>query len=100
MKMEKYKGYVIDCLFELIERALDARKTAESSRSKKNESTNFESGRALAYYEVISYLLNQTDAFEIKKDILKEKNLVLAKILKNFDPDKELIPGTKRKRSD
>jgi len=56
--------------------ALDARKRREA------EQTEFESGRVLAYYEVLSTMRGQAVSFELPLDDLQ---------LHDFDPDRELI---------
>jgi uncharacterized protein YuzE len=56
--------------------ALDALKRREA------EHTEFESGRVLAYYEVLSTMRGQAVAFDLPLDDLQ---------LHDFDPDRELV---------
>ncbi|MBC7863689.1 MAG: hypothetical protein IAF38_11990 [Bacteroidia bacterium] len=55
-----YKNYLEDTLLELIERTEEAQ--CESDKG------DFESGRAFAYLEIISFLFKQADVFDIKSE--------------------------------
>jgi hypothetical protein len=58
--------YLRDVLPELLGRAREARARYEQQRGQDGESAaQFEAGRALAWYEVVSYLVQQIDAFGI-----------------------------------
>ncbi len=63
MENNKFKNYIEDCLYELIIR------TAEAQTDVQGESSDFSKGRAMAYNEVISYLISQTELFEIKNEL-------------------------------
>ena len=67
-----YKNYLEDCLEQLIDRSIEARKKSNSTKDA------FDKGHSLAYYEVVQFLLSQAEVFEIKKE-LKEK-------IKTFNP--------------
>jgi len=67
----------------IVERAKEARQSSiigKENRTKEEQS--FENGRALAYYEVVSTLLNQADAFGLSRDVFP---------MLDFDADKELL---------
>jgi hypothetical protein len=75
--------YLQDVLETIIERAKDASRSSKSADSKRTaEQQAFEDGRALAYYEVVSTLVNQADVFGLSPDVLP---------VLRFDPDKELL---------
>lgn len=61
--MENIKNYIESCLEEILERANEANFTS------KNDMTEFQKGYSLAYNEIITYLLNQTDVFQIKNEL-------------------------------
>ena len=68
--------YLRDVFFELLDRGREARREAESN-------DQFAGGRALAYYEVISHMVNQLEAFQIDRaDVGLDKH---------FDPEEELL---------
>lgn len=68
--------YLHDLGFLLIERALDAQQTALHTKD------GFDVGRAAAFYEIVSLMQQQADAFQ-----LDYKTIGLAEI----DPDRELL---------
>ena len=70
--MENYKYYIEDVLEELINRSLNALNKAKETNSE------FDNGVSFGYYEVLNYLLNQAEIFEIKDKLKSE--------IKNFDP--------------
>ncbi len=70
-----FKNYLKDTLQFIVEDALEAKKKAIESKD------DFNDGRRLAYYEVVSTLVNQANSFEIDLD-----EISLGKI----DPDKDL----------
>jgi hypothetical protein len=77
------QNYLRDMLSLMVERAKEARQfsiTGNDNRTKEEQA--FENGRALAYYEVVSTLLNQADAFGLSRDVFP---------VLNFDPDRELL---------
>lgn len=58
-----------DVIHTLLERARRAAVTARAQRAQaKSGPATFEEGRAQAYYEVLSTLLGQLDAFQIPRD--------------------------------
>ena len=60
--------YLHDVLRELLERARDARARAiAAGPSSSSSDAAFEHGRAVAYYEVLSHLVTQLDAFAIER---------------------------------
>jgi len=60
--------YLHDVLRELLDRARDAKARARAAGPASTSSdAAFANGRALAYYEVVSYLINQLDAFQIER---------------------------------
>jgi hypothetical protein len=77
--------YVTDVLFELVHRARAAREAVrvgeESGRSDRAE---FEAGRAFAYYEVVSYMLQQLESFQLPRGHYDVPDA--------FDPDELLSP--------
>ena len=81
--MTPEQAYLQDVLATIVERAKEAKQS--SSAASANRATveqAFDDGRALAYYEVVSTLLNQADAFGLSHDALP---------FLDFDPDKELL---------
>ena len=60
--------YVRDVLFELIHRARAARETVRANKDSGDTArAEFEAGRAFAYYEVVSYMLQQLQSFELSR---------------------------------
>jgi hypothetical protein len=74
--------YLSDALKILIERAQDARRLSNQMRRASSPDASFEAGRALAYYEVISMLLNHAPTFGLTTHEIPELG---------FDADKELL---------
>jgi len=65
---ESFQHYLHDVFRELLERARDAKTRAKAAGpSSSSSAAAFEHGRALAYYEVVSHLVNQLDAFGIER---------------------------------
>jgi hypothetical protein len=62
-----FQDYVRDVLHDLLERARDARAKAGPGLSSEGTAPALAHGRALAYYEVVSHLVNQLDAFGIDR---------------------------------
>jgi hypothetical protein len=63
-----FQNYVRDALTELLERPRDAKVKSQKSTSPADAGERqFAQGRAVAYYEVISYLINQLDAFGLDR---------------------------------
>ena len=78
--MERHEGryalYLRDLGAVLKERALEARKQRDTGR------TDFQSGRLIAYYEVLSTMRNQAEAFDLSTEDLN---------LHDLDPDRDLL---------
>ena len=72
----RYAFYLRDLGAVLKERAREARKQHDSGR------TDFESGRLIAYYEVLSTMRNQADVFDLSAEDLN---------LHDIDPDRDLL---------
>ena len=79
---DTYKNYLRDAIFHLLERGRDARLRANLS-VEPSDTLMFEKGRALAYYEVIDYLVRQLEAFDIERSAVGLDT--------NFDADRELL---------
>jgi hypothetical protein len=58
---ELHRNYLFDLGYLLRERALEAKAECQSARGTTDEA--FQSGRLMAYYEVLSLLVNQANAF-------------------------------------
>ena len=81
--MTPEQNYLQDVLQTIIERAKEAKQSSKNAQSNRTiEQQAFEDGRALAYYEVVSTLVNQADVFGLSHDALP---------ILDFDPDKELL---------
>jgi hypothetical protein len=77
----KYMHYLFDLGALIRQYALEVRQSLESGE-KGSEAHTLDSGRLLAYYEVITLMQQQALGFDIN---LEEINL------HDFDPDKELV---------
>ena len=73
---EVFKNYLQDTLQLIVGDALEAKKKSMEAKD------DFNDGRRLAYYEVVSTLVNQANSFEIE---LRDINL------DSIDPDKDLV---------
>lgn len=63
-----YDDYIRDTLRELLENAREAKADYASKRTQSGEpDALFEAGRALGYYEAVSLLVNQLEAFGISR---------------------------------
>ena len=57
------------CSRNSLSRARDARARYEESRTQRGEeASQFDAGRALAFYEVVSHMVNQVDGFGIDRE--------------------------------
>ena len=75
--------YLQDVLKMLVERAKEAKAASDAAKkSRTPEEQAFEQGRALAYYEVVSTLINQAHIFGLSHEVLP---------LLDFKPDEELL---------
>lgn len=79
MNHETYKNYLRDLSYLLIEAALESR---DSTKIKTGEDRIYELGRSMAYYEVISLMQQQCDAFGINLKAIS---------MDRIDPDKDLL---------
>lgn len=61
-----YKNYLDDCLLAIIEKNKEARNEAERTKEP------FAEGKSFAYYEVLDFLLNQAEIFEIINELKTE----------------------------
>jgi len=80
---EFHENYLFDPGYLLRERALNAKQELPAARGTASEA--FHSGRALAYYEVISLLVNQAIAFGLPVEDLH---------LEGLEPDRDLLGGS------
>lgn len=75
----KYALHFRDLGTVLKERALEARQQRDTER------TDFQSGRLMAYHEVISTMRNQADVFDLSPEDLN---------LHDVDLDRDILPKT------
>ncbi len=81
--MTPEQTYLRDMLETMIERAKEARQSSITDKENRaKEQQAFEDGRAMAYYEVVSTLLNQAEVFALSRDVFP---------MLDFDADKELL---------
>lgn len=82
--MQSTDNYLRDVIQLLTERAREAKARRDSLRaSGDREQAAFEQGRALAYYEVVSTLLNELESFGIPRHAVG--------VPATFDADRELL---------
>jgi len=75
--------YLQDVLKALVEAAKQAKlESGSTGQNRTPEEQAFAQRRALAYYEVVSTLINQADVFELSHDLFPALD---------FLPDKELL---------
>jgi hypothetical protein len=80
---DTHRLYLYDLGFFLREAALDAKAARDAAAGM--ESEPFQGGKTLAYYEVLSLLIAQADAFDLPLEDLR---------LDGLDPDRDLLsPG-------
>ncbi len=63
------RNYLQDIFADLLQQAREAKRRAQVAEGV-DCSREFEHGRALAFYEVLSTMLNQLDAFQIPRDVV------------------------------
>jgi len=80
MTQNECKNYLRDYCFLIIEKAFDAKKTAESLKG--SEKYDYHLGRKMAFYETISLLQQQAVAFGIPLNEIG---------LSDIDPEKDLL---------
>lgn len=82
--MHTTENYLRDIMQLLLESARDAKARRDSSRSSDDrQQAAFEDGRAMAYYEVVSTMLEQLKAFRIPRRSVG--------VPEAFDPDRDLL---------
>ena len=80
---DTHANYLRDLGFLLREQAIAAKDASVAARG--TEDAAYEAGRAMAYYEVMSLLVSQAEAFQLTSEDLR---------LDGFDADEELLRGT------
>jgi len=80
MNQDECKNYLRDLSFLVIEKALDAKRVAETSRD--SDRYDYDLARSMAFYEVVSLMQQQAEAFGIPLDEIG---------LNNLDPEKHLL---------
>ena len=65
--MSAAEDYVRDALTALILELQKASTESAHRKEKDDPDSNYYAGRAMAYYEVVSYLLQQMDAFQLER---------------------------------
>jgi hypothetical protein len=70
---ELHHNYLFDTGYLLREMALEARESLREAKGTTNE--DFQSGRLMAYYEVMSLLISQAQTFELPIDDLHMEGL-------------------------
>jgi hypothetical protein len=77
-----HKNYLFDLGHLLKEEALKAKDAASAARGTDDEA--FQSGRAYAFYEIMSLLVGQAESFQLAIEDLH---------LEGLDPDRDLLDG-------
>jgi hypothetical protein len=77
---ELHRSYVFDLGYLLREHALEAKQAVRGAKGTDDEA--FQSGRLMAYYEVLSLLVSQARAFELPIEDLH---------LCGLEPDRDLL---------
>lgn len=77
---ELHRNYLFDLGYLLREQALDAKQAAGAAKGTDDEA--FQSGRLMAYYEVLSLLVGQARTFELPVEDLH---------LCGLEPDRDLL---------
>ena len=75
-----HKNYLFDIGYLLREKALEAKERQQQARGSDDEA--FESGRAMAYYEVMSLLVSEAESFQLPIEDLH---------IDGLDPDRDLL---------
>lgn len=82
--MSAAENYLRDVLELLIQRATEAKAQRDAARSEGDaERASFESGRSLAYYEVVSAVLGRLGVYGLDAAALGVRG--------DFNPDRELV---------
>ncbi len=77
---DTHRNFLADCGYLLREDALAAK--AAHVKARGTDDAAYEAGRAMAYYEVITLLIAQAEAFGLPVEDLR---------LDGLDPDRELL---------
>ena len=80
---DTHVNYLGDLGFLLREHAISARDDSVAAHG--TDDAAYQAGRVMAYYEVMSLLVSQAEAFQLPLEALR---------LDGFDPDAELLCGT------
>jgi len=78
---QKYKYYLFDLGYEIKRSALGARQE-KANANENSEDRQFQSGRLMAYYEVVSLMQQQAAGFDIPLTDIR---------LDDIEPDRDLI---------
>jgi hypothetical protein len=82
---ETHRHYLRDLGYLIRERAEESAQAAKAARQGPDAAlADFEAGRRLAYYEVVSLMLGQAETFGVSAE-----DLAMA----GFDPDRDLLAG-------
>jgi len=81
--MNGAENYLRDMLELLLARAREARSQCAERKAKQAYGTEFECGRAVAYYEVLATLINQLDTFGLTREQVG--------LTPDFEVEKELL---------
>ena len=78
------ENFLYDLGYMVLERAKEAKERTALLKARAEESSDyyFQLGRQVAYYEVISTMINQAEVFEIPLGVLR---------LEGIRPDKDLV---------
>lgn len=77
---EVHRNYLFDLGYLLRERALEAKQSAVAAKGTADES--FQTGRLMAYYEVLSLIISQAETFHLPVEDLR---------LGGLNPDRDLL---------
>jgi hypothetical protein len=84
LMQQSTENYLRDVIQLLMEKAREAKARRDAFRTSGDRGqATFEQGRALAYYEVISTMLNELESFGIPRHAVG--------VPAAFDPDRELL---------
>lgn len=82
--MDKTESYLRDVIALLIDRATEAKSQRDAARREgDSERATVESGRSVAYYEVVSAVLGRLTAYGL--------DAVLLGVPPNFNADREMV---------
>ena len=81
--MTTEQNYLHDLVLLLLQRAREAKRNASHAGTQDGPSAEFETGRLQGYYEALSAILGQLDAFGITRESLG--------LDRSFDLERELL---------